>query len=101
MEFKKMTTEQLIEKVEELSTSLNESICRNNELGSKIMEHEKIIEELRVENESLKNEVKSQKESTEMYKEWWQGESNKVARIKESMNAASVVLRAIAHEATN
>lgn len=101
MEFKKMTTEQLIEKVEELSTSLNESICRNNELGSKILEHEKIIEELRVENESLKNEVKVQKESTEMYKEWWQGESNKVARIKESMNAASVVLRAIAHEATN
>lgn len=36
-----------------------------------------------------------------MYKGWWQSESNKLAKVKESLNAASVVLRAITNEATN
>ena len=31
-----MTKAQLIEKVEELSTSLDLNICRNNELGAKV-----------------------------------------------------------------
>ena len=61
---------------------------------------EQLIGELRAENESLKNEVKVQKESTDMYKEWWQSESDKLAKVKDSLAAASVVLRAITNEAT-
>lgn len=101
MELQAMTKAQLIEKVEELSTNLDKSTTNGAELKAKAIENEKIIGELRVENESLKNEVKVQKESTDMYKEWWQSESNKLAKVKESLNAASVVLRAITNEATN
>ena len=101
MELQAMTKAQLIEKVEELSTNLDKSTIDGAELKAKAIENEKIIKELRAENESLKNEVKVQKESTDMYKEWWQSESNKLAKVKESLNAASVVLRAITNEATN
>lgn len=101
MELQAMTKAKLIEKVEELSTSLDKSTTDGAELKAKAIENEKIIKELRVENESLKNEVKVQKESTDMYKGWWQSESNKLAKVKESLNAASVVLRAITNEATN
>lgn len=101
MELQAMTKAQLIEKVEELSTNLDKSTIDGAELKAKSIENEKIIKELRVENESLKNEVKVQKESTDMYKGWWQSESNKLAKVKESLNAASVVLRAITNEATN
>ncbi|MFT0644837.1 hypothetical protein ACMSDU_09220 [Bacteroides thetaiotaomicron] len=101
MELQAMTKAQLIEKVEELSTSLDKSTTDGAELKAKAIENEKIIKELRAENESLKNEVKVQKESTDMYKGWWQSESNKLAKVKESLNAASVVLRAITNEATN
>ena len=100
MELQAMTKVQLIEKVEELSTSLDKSATDGAELKAKAIENEKIIKELRAENESLKNEVKVQKESTDMYK-GWQSESNKLAKVKESLNAASVVLRAITNEATN
>ena len=101
MEQQAMTKAQLIEKVEELSTSLDKSTTDGAELKAKAIENEKSIKELRVENESLKNEVIVQKESTDMYKGWWQSESNKLAKVKESLNAASVVLRAITNEATN
>lgn len=101
MELQAMTKAQLIEKVEELSTNLDKSTTNGAELKAKAIENEKIIKELRAENESLKNEVKVQKESTDMYKGWWQSESNKLAKVKESLNAASVVLRAITNEATN
>ena len=40
MELQEMTKAQLIEKVEELSTSLDLNICRNNELGAKVLELE-------------------------------------------------------------
>ena len=101
MELQAMTKAQLIEKVEELSTNLDKSTIDGAELKAKAIENEKIIKELRAENESLKNEVNVQKESTDMYKGWWQSESNKLAKVKESLNAASVVLRAITNEATN
>lgn len=101
MELQAMTKALLIEKVEELSTNLDKSTIDGAELKAKAIENEKIIKELRAENESLKNEVKVQKESTDMYKGWWQSESNKLAKVKESLNAASVVLRAITNEATN
>lgn len=101
MELQAMTKAQLIEKVEELSTNLDKSTIDGAELKAKSIENEKIIKELRAENESLKNEVKVQKELTDMYKGWWQSESNKLAKVKESLNAASVVLRAITNEATN
>lgn len=99
MELQAMTKAQLIEKVEELSTSLDERICRNNELMAKVLELEEIEKELRVENESLKNELKVQNESIDMYKGWWQSESDKLAKVRESLNAASVVFRAITNEA--
>lgn len=101
MELQNLSKEQLIERIEELSTNLDRSTTNEEELKAKAVENEKIIGELRAENESLKNEVKVQKESTDMYKEWWQSESNRLAKIKESMNAASVILRAITNEATN
>ena len=101
MELQAMTKAQLIDKVEELSTNLDKSTIDGAELKAKAIENEKIIKELRAENESLKNEVKVQKESPDMYKGWWQSESNKLAKVKESLNAASVVLRAITNEATN
>ena len=101
MELQAMTKAQLIDKVEELSTNLDKSTIDGAEVKAKAIENEKIIKELRAENESLKNEVKVQKESTDMYKRWWQSESNKLAKVKESLNAASVVLRAITNEATN
>lgn len=100
MELQAMTKAQLIEKVEELSTNLDKSTANGAELKAKAIENEKIIKELRAENESLKNEVKVQKESTDMYKGWWQSESDKLTKVKESLNAASVVLRAITNEAT-
>ena len=58
MELQAMTKVQLIEKVEELSTSLDKSATDGAELKAKAIENEKIIKELRAENESLKNEVK-------------------------------------------
>jgi hypothetical protein len=100
MELQAMTKAQLIEKVEELSTNLDKSTTNGAELKAKAIENENIIKELRAENESLKNEVKVQKESIDMYKGWWQSESDKFAKVKESLNAASVVLRAITNEAT-
>lgn len=100
MELQKFTKEQLIEKVEELSMNLDKSTTNEAELKAKAIENEMIIGELHAENESLKNEVKVQKESTDMYKEWWQSESDKLAKVKDSLAAASVVLRAITNEAT-
>ncbi|WP_303010826.1 hypothetical protein [uncultured Bacteroides sp.] len=100
MELQNFSKEQLIERIEKLSTNLDRSIANEDDLKAKVFENEKIVGELRVENESLKNEVKVQRESTNMYKEWWQSESNKLARVKESLDAASVVLRAITNEAT-
>lgn len=100
MELQKFTKEQLIEKVEELSMNLDKSTTNEVELKAKAIENEMIIGELRAENESLKNEVNVQKESTDMYKEWWQSESDKLAKVKDSLAAASVVLRAITNEAT-
>ena len=95
-----MTKAQLIEKVEELSTSLDLNICRNNELGAKVLELEKIENELRAENDSLKNENIDLQGSAENYRRWWQSESDKLAKVKDSLAAASVVLRAITNEAT-
>ena len=100
MELKNLPKEQHIERIEDLSAILDKSTIDGAEFKAKAIENEKIIKELRAENESLKNEVKVQRESTDMYKEWWQSESNKLARVKESLNAASVVLRAITSEAT-
>ena len=100
MELQEMTKAQLIEKVEELSTSLDLNICRNNELGAKVLELEKIENELRAENDSLKKENIDLKGSAENYRRWWQSESDKLAKVKDSLAAASVVLRAIANEAT-
>lgn len=54
MELQAMTKVQLIEKVEELSTSLDKSATDGAELKAKAIENEKIIKELRAENESLK-----------------------------------------------
>ena len=62
MELQAMTKAQLIDKVEELSTNLDKSTIDGAELKAKAIENEKIIKELRAENESLKNEVKVQKE---------------------------------------
>ena len=100
MELQTMTKVQLIEKVEELSTSLDERICRNNELMAKVLELEKIEKELRVENDSLNKANAELKRSTDNYYEWWQDESSKVAKIKESLNATAIIIHAITNEAT-
>ncbi len=101
MELQEMTKAQLIEKVEELSTNLDSNICRNNELGAKVLELEKIENELRAENDSLKKENIDFKGSAENYRGWWQSESKKLEKIKESLKAASVVFQAITYEAIN
>lgn len=101
MELQEMTKAQLIEKVEELSTNLDSNICRNNELGAKVLELEKIENELRAENDSLKKENIDLKGSVENYRGWWQSESKKLEKIKESLKAASIVFRAITYEAIN
>lgn len=98
MELQAMTKAQLIEKVVELSTNFDKSTTDGAELKAKAIENEKIINELRAENESLKNELKVQKESTDMYKGWWQSESNKLAKVKEAMKAVSVVVTPITNE---
>lgn len=54
MELQAMTKAQLIDKVEELSTNLDKSTIDGAELKAKAIENEKIIKELRAENESLK-----------------------------------------------
>lgn len=97
MELQQMTKEQLIARIEELSTSLNEGTCREEELKAKAIEHEKIIAELRDEGESLKNEVKVQKESTDMYRGWWDVESKKNNSLIEKINSIAVMTDCIAN----
>lgn len=101
MELQAMTKAQLIEKVEELSTSLDERIGRNNELMAKVLELEKIEKELRVENDSQNKTNAELKRSADNYYGWWQSESDKLAKVKESLTAVAVVIRAITNEATN
>lgn len=99
MELQAMTREQLIEKVEKLSADLEKSLNLSNELQANVLEHEKIENELRAENDSLKKENTDFKKSSENYWEWWQDESEKNKKMKESLKAAALVLHAIANEA--
>lgn len=91
MEPKVMSKEQLIERVEELSTNLEQCTSDRDSCKAKTIEYEKVVEQLRSENESLKNEVKVQKEATEMYRGWWNGESEKIKSMKDKIKSIAVL----------
>lgn len=101
MELQAMTKEELMMKVEELSINLENSTLIAKELNEKVLEHEKVENELRAENDSLKQQNEGLKKESQSFYEWWQDECKKVDKLKESMKTAAIAVNSICYAATN